>query len=215
VGVFDILGFRDLILQADKEFPRVLLTSKLSDLLEVLGSDVTKNGQLDYLVFSDTIVIFAPDLRPQSYPWFLLQCKKLITKSVNVYLPLRGAISVGKAFTAVSLPIVIGPAFVEAHDYCEDQNWIGLILTPSAITALSQAGLEPLHHDFISDSNIPLRKCRDSNVLAYRFQNGSSNYESPLLPSLQEMKHLASGVAKEKYDNTIAFIKRHYKHIGG
>ena len=108
--------------------------------------------------------------------------------------------------------MIIGPSFLEAHEYCEDQNWIGLLLTPSATLALRQAGLEPLHQDFVSD-DFPLRKTDADNVLAYRFQNGSSNYESPLLSFLQEMKHFASDKDKDKYDRTITFIKKHYRHI--
>jgi hypothetical protein len=214
VGVFDILGFKNLILKADQEFPRALLTSKLDDLLEALGSDATKHGQLMCLVFSDTIVIFAPDLKAESYPWFLSQSEHLVTRSIEIRLPLRGAISVGTAFVSSSPPIVIGPSFVEAHEYCEDQNWLGLLLTPSATKALRQAGLEPLHHDFVID-DIPLKKCQVQQVLAYRFQSGMSNRESHLLTFLQEMKHFAPDKDKEKYDNTIAFIERHYRYIGG
>jgi len=213
VVVFDILGFKNVIRQSDQEFPRILLTSKLDDLLEALEPDVIQHGQLEYMVFSDTIIIFAPDLEARSYGWFLLQCEILMNRSITVRLPLRGAISIGTAFISISPPMIIGPSFIEAHEYCEDQNWIGLLLTPSATTKLRQVGLEPLHHDFVSD-DIPLKNMSAEKVLAYRFQNGMSNYESPLLPPLQEMKHFAPDKDKEKYDNTIAFIKRHYRYIG-
>lgn len=212
VGVFDILGFKNMIRQTDQEFPRHHLTSKLDDLFDVLDHDVMRHGQLEYMVFSDTIVIFAPNLEASSYGWFLLQCTHLIERSLAIRLPVRGAISVGTAFTSSSPPMIIGPSFLEAHEYCEDQNWIGLLLTPSATLALRQAGLEPLHQDFVSD-DFPLRKTDADNVLAYRFQNGSSNYESPLLSFLQEMKHFASDKDKDKYDRTITFIKKHYRHI--
>jgi hypothetical protein len=213
VVVFDILGFKNVIRQTDREFPRILLMSKLDDLLEALEPDIIQHGQLEYMVFSDTIIIFAPDLEARSYGWFLLQCEILINRSITVRLPLRGAISIGTAFISISPPMIIGPSFIEAHEYCEDQNWIGLLLTPSATTKLRQVGLEPLHHDFVSD-DIPLKNMSAEKVLAYRFQNGMSNYESPLLPPLQEMKHFAPDKDKEKYDNTIAFIKRHYRYIG-
>jgi len=213
VAVFDILGFKNLIRQADQEFPRILVTSKLDDLFKALEPDVIQHGQLEYMVFSDTIVIFAPDLEARSYGWFLLQCEILMNKSIAVRLPLRGAISVGTAFISISPPMIIGPSFIEAHEYCEDQNWIGLLLTPSATTGLRQVGLEPLHHDFVF-GDIPLKNMSVDKVLAYRFQNGMSNYESPLLSFLQEMKHFAPDKDKEKYDNTIAFIKRHYRYIG-
>jgi hypothetical protein len=190
VGVFDILGFKNMIRQTDQDFPRHLLTSKLNDLFEALDHDVMRHGQLEYMVFSDTIVIFASDLEARSYGWFLLQCRILIEKSIAVRLPVRGAISVGTAFISSSPPMIIGPSFLEAHEYCEDQDWVGLLLTPSATLAIRQAGLEPLHHDFVLD-DVPLRKTDADNVLAYRFQNGRSSYESPLLTFLEEMKHFA------------------------
>jgi hypothetical protein len=65
-----------------------------------------------------------------------------MNKSIAVSLPLRGAISVGTAFISISPPMIIGPSFIEAHEYCEDQNWIGLLLTPSATTRLRKVGLD-------------------------------------------------------------------------
>ena len=168
------------------------------------------------MVFSDTIAIFAPDLGDdsplRSFGWFILLCTRLITKSVEIRLPLRGAISVGTAFTSTSPPIILGPSFLEAHQYCEDQNWIGLLLTPSATLEFLQAGFYPNRDDFVSDNNIPLRKMPSGNVRAYRFQNGMSNYSSPLLRDLEEMRCLAPSCAKEKYTKTIDFIERHYRY---
>jgi hypothetical protein len=219
VGVFDILGFKNLIGQTDQEFPRAMLTGRLDDLLGTLDDqNVIKHGRVECMVFSDTIAIFAPDLGGgsplRSYGWFSLLCTRLITKSVEIRLPLRGAISVGTSFTSTSPPIILGPSFLEAHQYCEDQNWIGLLLTPSATLEFLQAGFDPNRDDFVSDNNIPLRDMRPclANVRAYRFQNGMSNYPSPLLPVLDEMRCLAPSCAKEKYTKTIDFIERHYRY---
>jgi len=217
VGVFDILGFKSLIGQTDQEFPRALLTGQLDDLLGSLDQDIIEHGQLECMVFSDTIVIFAPDIEGgnplRSYGWFSLQCARLITKSVEIRLPLRGAISLGTAFTSVSPPIILGPSFLEAHQYCEDQNWIGLLLTPSATLELRRIGFDPIRDDFVCDDDIPLRKMPAENVMAYRFQNGMSSYSSTLLPLLDEMRHFAPDDAKEKYTRTIGFIERHYRYI--
>lgn len=213
IGVFDILGFKRRIDNADNEVLRDILTEKLADLFEVLESDITEHGELTFTVFSDTFVVHTPDSVGSSYGWFLRQCKNLIERSIHVRLPLRGAISSGQVFTSDNPPIIIGKPFIEAYEYCEDQNWIGLLLTPSATTAISDLGLEPLHHDFISDKSIPLKKKSVENVLAYRFQNGSANFKSPLLGPLEEMRHFAPVKDKKKYDKTIEFIKKHYKHL--
>jgi len=219
VGVFDVLGFKNLIRPTDQEFPRAMLTRQLDDLLRTLEDrNVKEHGQVECVVFSDTIAIFAPDLGGdsplRSYGWFSLLCTRLIEKSVEIRLPLRGAISVGTAFTSTSPPIILGPSFLEAHEYCEDQDWIGLLLTPSATLKFLQAGFDPNRADFVSDS-IPFKSKNMSseNVMAYRFQNGMSNFSSPLLPVLDEMRCSAPSYAKEKYTKTIDFIKRHYKYV--
>lgn len=216
VGVFDILGFKNIIRQADRDFDRLQLTSKLADLLDVLNDDSFYADKFEFLIISDTIVIFATDNGFGNYGWFLLLCEKLITKSISVRLPLRGAISAGTAFISKSPLMVIGPSFVEAYEYCESQNWIGLLLSPSATLAVRDGGLEPLHHDFVKDK-IPLKdpSLENDNLLAYRFHNGSSNYESPLLDLLNEMKHFASEDVQAKYSNTLDFIKKHYRYHKG
>ena len=212
VCVFDILGFKAAMTEADKDFPRAMLTSQLDDIYETLKFDAMTEGKLEFLGFSDTIVIFSPDLQIGSYPWFLLQCIHTIERSFPVRLPLRGAISVGTAFTSSNPPIIIGPSFLEAYDYCEDQDWIGLLLTPSATLRLRDSGLEPLRHDFVNDT-IPLREKTSENVLAYRFQNGEANFECPYLVFLKEMMHFAPETAKPKYSRTMEFIERHYRYI--
>src|ERR671937_403405 len=95
IGVFDILGFRSLIREADKDFPRSMLTSDLGELLERLDSEQARQGSLQSIVFSDTIVIFTPSKDLSDYPWFLLQCKNLMRESIRIRLPLRGAIATG------------------------------------------------------------------------------------------------------------------------
>jgi hypothetical protein len=212
VGVFDILGFKNAITQVEDDFHRIYLTSQIDDLLETFESDIMQHGKLEFFAFSDTFVIFTQNLSPSSYPWFMLQCTETIKRSIEVRMPLRGAISVGIAYTSNVPPIVMGKAFVEAYEYAEDQDWIGLLLTPSATTKLREAGLEPLHHDFVEDE-LPLRKMPKQNVLAYRFQNGCANFDSYLLPYLREMHQLAPENAKSKYQRTIDFIGKHYRYI--
>ena len=216
IGIFDILGFKNLIRLAEHEIHRELLTEKLDELTQTLNSDPVKHGRLDYLIFSDTFVVLAPDLEPSSYPWFLRACKNLIDRSIYIELPLRGAISVGLIFVTMEPPIILESSFVEAYEYCEDQDWIGLLLTPSATSALRDKGLEPLRHDFVSDEQLPLRSKSTEGVVAYRFQNGCANFDSPFLKHLRQMQHFAvNWQHKEKYERTISFIQRHYRHIDG
>lgn len=214
VAVFDILGFRAQLESAVRDVPRDVLLSQLDDLIGSLDSDAKRHGNLQSMVFSDTIVVFAPSSAPQSYPWFLQQCKALITRSITIQLPLRGAISVGTTHTAAEHPVILGQPFLEAFAHCEAQDWIGLLLTPTATQALRAAGLEPLRHDFVAGS-IPLRKVPSEDVMAYRFQNGSANFANPLLHQLRDMRARAPDDAKPKYDRTIVHIEAHHRWLSG
>lgn len=215
IAVFDILGFRELLRNTDQELPRRLLTSRLEDLDRVLEAAPTEAG-IEYLRYSDTFVLWTPDLEPRCYPWLLHICESFITKSIYVGLPIQGAISAGPFCFSTDPPRFMGSAFLEAHEYCEDQDCIGLLLTPSATQLLRKSGLEPLRHDFVSG---PLhlrtkKKCAD-DVLTYRFQNGSANFTSPLRPHLNQMQHRAPQTAKQKYQNTASSIDRHYRQTDG
>jgi hypothetical protein len=210
VAVFDILGFKNRIADVAEDLPRAVLTDQIADLLGNLDCVEARQGELTTAVFSDTIVVFSPDLSAASYPWFLAQCRNLMTASIPIRLPIRGAISAGTTFEAEQHPIYIGPAFLEAHEYCEDQDWLGLVLTPSATKAAIGVGLDPVRHGFV-DCAVPLRNQCGADVLAYRFQNsGSTNFASPLIPILEEMEQAPTS-AREKYSRTIDHIRRHYQ----
>lgn len=215
VAIFDVLGFKNRLEQAARsEISHRVLTGQINDLIASLDSDARRHGRLNTLVFSDTIVVYTWQAEPRDYPWFLQQCRHLMTESIRVRLPLRGAISVGRIDVAKEYPIVLGRPLLEAHAYAEGQDWVGLLTTPSATTELRRHGLDPLHHDFVADA-LPLRPgLKREDVLAYRFQNGSANFESWLIPLLREMRQQApDDEAKAKYDRTIAFISKHYSWL--
>lgn len=71
IGAFDILGFKNLIFQAENDIHRDILTEKFDELIKVIDNGSAQNGCIDYLIFSDTFVVLAQDLAPNSYPWFL------------------------------------------------------------------------------------------------------------------------------------------------
>jgi hypothetical protein len=208
IAVFDILGFKNIIRETNDDTKRIYLILRLNDLLKELKIDELASKGIEHLIISDTIILFSI-----TYGFLLSLCKKLIERSIYIELPLRGALSYGATFRNPKYPtILIGPAFVEAYEYCEGQDWIGFLLTPSATKAVRNDGLEPLHHHFVSDE-LPLKndKLSPVDVVAYRFQGGSSNFDSPLLAKLKQMQFLAPVNAKSKYTNTIQFIERYYQ----
>ena len=166
---------------------------------------------IGYFVFSDTFIFFSKSDQVNDYPGLMSASKSLIRKAISMGLPIRGAISYGDCVFGHENKVLMGKAFLESHEYGEDQNWLGLILTPSATKELQLHELHPQRHGFVN-KDIPLREFSSESefVYAYTFINGSTNFECPLLPKLEELKRFAPEIAKEKYINTINFIKKHY-----
>lgn len=213
VVVFDVLGFKNLVKDAEQDLARHALFGKITELVEFSEKEADIAG-FEFVLYADTLVFFAPDEKPLSYSHLLHLCKMIICKSIVIRLPLRGAISVGPTYEAKGYPVFVGPAMLEAHRYGDAQDWIGLIMAPSATRKIREAGLEPARHDFVR-RGICLKEdsLLNDDVLAYRFQNGAANFESYLIRYLKEMMHFAPESAKGKYQRTIDFIKQHYRYL--
>lgn len=215
VASFDILGFKELVNVDGGSIEAELVQEDYEETLSHLESrcKAYSPGCLDYLWFSDTFVMFTPDDSAQSYTLIQQAAKHFIEECIYSNVPIRGAVSVGSLIRGHDNRSLLGRAFIDAHVFGEDQNWLGLILTPDAIRKAKGYGLEPTHHDFISSGEIPMRKYGAEMVVAYRFQNGSANYSSPLLLHLESMKQGAGHEHSGKYERTIAFIKKHYRYV--
>lgn len=215
LAVFDILGYRVLISveKGDLKFYEVLVDYQ--DTLDHLkkSCEEYKTDCIDYSWFSDTFLMFSPDDSASSYVVMESAAKNFIEKCLYSRIPMRGAIADGPFIRTKDNRTFIGKAFLEAFEYAEDQEWIGLLITPSAIKKAESFGLEPTRHDFVRSDKIPMRKFAGQNVLAYRFQNGSANFSSPLLPILREMKLLSDEKYRCRYERTEQFIEEHYRYL--
>lgn len=212
IAHFDILGFKYIISKDSEYLTLEIVKSTISEVLKELNDDIsTFNENVDYLCYADTFIIYSKSEKVNDYPGFIRVSKNFIHKCIYKRLPIRGAVSFGEITFGHQKKIIMGRAFLESYDYGEDQNWLGLILTPSASLKLKAEGLEPIRHGFVNQ-DIPLRKHSifDDRVYAYCFINGSTNYECVLLPALREMMHFAPIKEKVKYENTIKFIEKHY-----
>ena len=216
VAVFDILGFKRW---ADTESASISAMISQDSVEVALGHlkvhcAELSSGPLDYLWFSDTFVMYSRDDSASSYSVIQQAAKHFMEGCLYSSIPLRGALSCGSLIRSADNRVLMGKAFVDAHLYGEDQDWIGFVLTPAAIGKVRSYGLEPKHHDFVASEAIPMRRYKTSNVLAYRFQNGAANFASPFLPVLEGLKNVAGEENEAKYDRTIAFIQKHYRIYG-
>lgn len=213
IAHFDILGFKSIIDNDNGSLTLAILQSSINEIIDDLRRDVSEfEESVDYLFYADTFLIYSKSERVNDYPGFIRVSKNFITRCICKLIPVRGAISYGELTFGHDKKILMGRAFLESYVYGEDQNWLGLILTPSATNKLKEHDLQPIRHGFIN-RDIPMRKHSifDEEIYAYFFINGSTDFQCPLLPILREMMQHSPKAEKIKYLNTIKFIERHYK----
>lgn len=215
IAVFDILGFRNIITLIEDNQQAFNVRVDYEETIKNLESSCNDyfHGSLAYSWFSDTFLIYTSDDSARSYTIIQSASKIFIDKCICSRIPIRGAIGFGSLMRTVDNRSFIGSAFLEAFEYAEDQDWIGLLLTPNAIKKVKSYGLDPTHHDFVQSDVIPMRKFRNHDILAFRFQNGAANFPSYLIPALCDMKGSSGDKYRSKYEKTEQFIRNNYKWI--
>ncbi len=69
--------------------------------------------------------------------WFLATCSMIMRLSMMSHFPLRGAIGGGDFYKDGE--IIVSSALVDAHDHEIKQDWLGAVLTPSALKLIEKA----------------------------------------------------------------------------
>lgn len=213
IAYFDILGFKSLIDNEKRSLPIAVLKSKIEELIDELEKKAAQyDGSVEYLYYADTFIIYSGTEQFRDYADFIRVTKDFYYKSIYIQLPIRGAVSFGEIEFGYEKRILIGKAFLESYEYGEAQNWLGMILTPSASSKLKEHGIDPIGHGFVN-YEIPLHKHVkfDEPMYAFCFDSGQTNFECSLIRPLNAMMHHASESEKIKYINTMAFIKKHYR----
>lgn len=212
IAHFDILGFKSRMDNDDGSLPIFILKETIDEIIEGLQKGIQNfSDSIEYTHYADTFIIYSKTEDSSGYPALVRAAKNLITSCILNRLPARGAIAYGEVSFGHDDRIIIGKAALESYTYCEDQDWIGLLLAPTACRQLKSIGIEPIRHGFINkDVELKTSALRNKYVYAYRFINGSTSYRCPQLSMLQEMHDRAPEDVRHKYQKTINFIKKHY-----
>lgn len=218
IAYFDILGFKEELKKTGEHNNYLrLLQCKIDEIIKYLQAEVTEFQNVDCLFYADTFIFYSRSNENRNYAGIIHVATHFIERCLAIGIPLRGAISFGNIAVGYDKRCLIGKAFLDGHSYCEDQNWLGLILTPSAsrqvkkIANEERTNLDPAHHGFIN-RDIPLQKYSifDDEIYAYTFCRGVKNFPCPYLEKLREMKLQSPENAKVKYENTMKFIEKYY-----
>jgi hypothetical protein len=134
VAFLDVLGFSALV-NSDETGEKV---EQYRDSVE----RATARSDVKSVVFSDSIVLTAEDPRPESFLTLVGACSTLMSDLLKADIALRGAIAFGR-FTRSTVGdgvFVAGPALIDAYNWETKQDWVGVMIAPTALGAVRDLG---------------------------------------------------------------------------
>lgn len=154
VGLFDILGFSsyvertplsDLHKTLDSQRTAAVLAATDAEVLE--GRVVAGKPRVGFARFSDTILLWTLRPGPAEAAKIVKSAALLIGTSAVFGLPVRGAISYGEFLAKPAESLYAGRSIVEASREEATQDWIGGVMTDSAIDASGHSAIDALTRD--------------------------------------------------------------------
>src|ERR1017187_1341044 len=134
VALIDILGFRELVSRDDD---LASVRRYVGTVTSMLATSTGPNA-LQFVLFSDNLVVNTRDDSPESFELLVVACSNLVYELAGQSVSVRGAVSHGpfiRSPTTGQGVIVAGQPIVEADYYQHQQDWVGIILAPSVVRA--------------------------------------------------------------------------------
>ncbi|MBI5056437.1 MAG: hypothetical protein HZB61_07470 [Nitrospirae bacterium] len=209
LSYFDLMGFKKLVQKHQDLIEYVLLIYE--DVLKAIEQNVgfkQKYG-ISYSWFSDTFIIYSQSDSNQDFALVEQASRHFFQKLILHYIPVRGAMTIGKLYSQREKNIFLGEALIDAYEYGEKQNWLGFILTPNIFRRFENTELSLTRRLHYREVDIPgvITHSEPDNVYAFAFSNSDINGENIYLEALSEMKIEAGNLYADKYNNTEKFIR--------
>lgn len=205
----DLLGFTNLVRSRDVGAVIELYEEAISKL--ELGASTKRHLGLSCSWFSDTFIIFTRGDSPEEFTWLEQASRLFFQRLILAAIPARGAISHGKLYSNLEKNIFVGEALIEAYEYGEDQDWLGLLLAPSVYRRLegTQLDVRQRYNYRRAPAQGVMRKQSAEKVFAYIFNNATLSGSNPLLTAIRSMKRASPEPFRGKYERAEKFIAKH------
>jgi hypothetical protein len=97
--------------------------------------DTQTERPMDYVVFSDSIILTTRDDSDKSLQSLLLRCSSFFGVMLDNEIALRGAIAHGPYISSTTPTgrFVAGRAIIDAYNFERFQDWVGIMLAPSVL----------------------------------------------------------------------------------
>jgi len=212
---FDLLGVKQIY----KTGNQLSIFVAFSSAIGKFKKRVTAWPDVGYAWFSDTFILYTEDDSDESFSAIDSISRWFFYFLITADMPVRGAIACDVLYADKENDLFFGEAFIEAYQYGEYQDWIGLLLCPSAEKRLEELGMPAercLNYSYVNvpfnyrlerqpkDMKAKLPVCILGNWL-------SINNKNPVIERLTRMRdRIADQGIRTKYDRAIEFIQEKF-----
>jgi hypothetical protein len=226
IAYFDILGFKELLNKYNGPLDMFVedYNEKIQKEAEAEVGPWQDKAQAAW--FSDTYLFFSFNDTIESFCRIYLLSQWFFDALISEEIPVRGALTSGDFYADDKNHIYVGPGLIDAYEYSEKQNWIGLVITPSVKQKLKGTDFSDYPHptDFIK-YDVPVKKKKNINgmmqtelafekLYAYKLSHfpGGLSYAEEIIRRMYQIAKNKFGkdqefIYKDKYENTLKFIE--------
>ena len=218
IAIFDILGFKEYV----KENSHTVVYERLKiirqrlqenlDLIRIVNENLSKEStsikfyEVDYLLFSDTILLITENDTNESFINIVSEARKLIAFCFKEQTPIKGCIAKGQVIYDKNKNILFGKPIIDAHLLSEDMKFMGIILDKSLERQVRIPTLKP--NPVFVNKKVPLKSGAAFHYSLNLNNDESTFYEDEItnevmLAGIAKMYESANGGIRQYYDNTI------------
>jgi hypothetical protein len=210
VSYFDLLGFSDLVQTKGELHVFNTITMVIEEFKRELNSS---DHIIERVWFSDSFIFYSPGDSANDFCAAQQFTHYFFLSLIQKEIPVRGALACGKVYADKDNNIIFGKGLLEAYKYAENQDWIGLILTPAAVQRMKEIGLPAEKRPYYVFWSIPSKKSKKgfqfpSELPACRIEIGIPGIPEALDSMRQKLDSKNKKEVIQKYDRTIEFSNK-------
>lgn len=195
VAFLDIMGFKDMVA---RNFSTI--EGKLSDLATFISQKIREDEGYQYLIFSDSIIIYVSANKENAFHSLLEKVGGIIEKSISLGLPIKGAIAKGECTVCMGIkPFFFGQPIIVAYTLEESVVLYGVVLHN---TVEELAEKELVKSKLVFDYKVPLKGGASKHyILSWFAVNMEDNVKN-----LNTIRKTVSDSPRRYIDNTMDSI---------
>jgi hypothetical protein len=222
VCFLDIMGFKDMVMRNSHKEIYDLLTklSKHRNSLENAKKlpEQYDSDSLKTVSFSDSIVVFTKDDRPECFEIMTLAVSWLFAQSLRDGIPMKGAIAFGEISVNISSQIFFGQPLIDAYLLEEEVNYYGITVHNTVENYFTEYKINENVKEHYIDFLTPLKSGRINHLNLNWISSLNLSNEKQKIDEKQEALDLmvkqrrkTSGYPRKYIDNTSEVINLIYK----